>query len=209
MSDVTPDAMDEATLDAGKRFRNVQLRRLLITSLVCFGLSTAALLQTYNSLISVWVSEDLPVFFMPEEMEEIMDRLPTLSSMVMDWLGFVLLLNLILVVVAGGFITYRLAQPLLRVNKAIQDIGDGKLYTEINLGKGDDFEVLADSLNEAVTKIQLMVMTIDESLCELETMEVTGEDTERFAQVVANSKLALEYFETIDFEKIYENADGA
>ena len=209
MSDVTLDAMDEATLDAGKRFRNVQLRRLLITSLVCFGLSTAALLQTYNSLISVWVSEDLPVFFMPEEMEEIMDRLPTLSSMVMDWLGFVLLLNLILVVVAGGFITYRLAQPLLRVNKAIQDIGDGKLYTEINLGKGDDFEVLADSLNEAVTKIQLMVMTIDESLCELETMEVTGEDTERFAQVVANSKLALEYFETIDFEKIYENADGA
>ena len=202
----TADTVLSASATA-RHFRRRQLVRLLVVSLIGFTVSTVVLVNIYDQMLSVWLEQDLPVYFLPEQMNEIMSAYPTLSSILEKWVWIALGTNLALLVFAGGFITYRLATPLYRVNRAILDIGQGKLYTDIELGAGDDFQVLADSLNDAVAKIQLMIMTLEENLAELEHLDPT--DKEHYDTVLRNTRSALDYFETIDLAITYKDHDQA
>ncbi|MEM7221033.1 MAG: HAMP domain-containing protein [Pseudomonadota bacterium] len=185
---------------SARRFRSRQIRRLLWVSMISMVATTAIFAKFYGDLTSAFTGGDLPVFFLPEQMAELNESIPAFSQIMGEWAAFTLLLELGILFLTSAFITYRLATPLYRVNEAIREIGEGKLYTDIELGDGDEFQSLARNLNEAVAKVQLMIMTLEMDLGTLEGMasDNTEVDRELMRQTIENSREALSYFETID-----------
>jgi len=183
-----------------RRFRNQQIARLVTVLLASTAITVFVLVEMYFQISDIWSSSELPVYFSPEAAEQLNAAFPTLSSTLGTWLAIVLGLNLLLLTVAGGFITYRLAKPLYLVSRAVQDIGDGKLHTDISLGKGADLHALASSLNLAVSKIQLMIMTLQQEIEAFESGPQQEATSPELIQMLENSKLALEYFETVELD---------
>ena len=181
-----------------KKFRNQQILRLMAMLFASSIVTSFVLVEMYFQITDIWSNTDLPVYFSPEASEHLNATFPTLTSTLGKWLAVVLGLNLLLLGIAGGLITYRLAKPLYLLHRAVQEIGDGKLHTDIKLGKGADLHSLADSLNSAVSKIQLMIMTLQQEIEHFEGLAENQPPSEELNQLIDNSKLALEYFETVD-----------
>lgn len=181
-----------------RNFRNQQFFRLLSILFFSSVITSFVLVEMYFQITDIWSSNDLPVYFSPEASEQLNSTYPTLTSSLGKWLAIMLALNAVLLGVAGGFITYRLAKPLYAVNLAVKAIGDGKLHTDLQLGKSADLHSLAESINSAVTKIQLMVMTLQQEIQHFETIAEKQPPSEELTQLLENSKIALEYFETVE-----------
>ena len=189
---------NDGPLSSYRSFRNQQIARLVMVLLVSTVITGFVLVELYFQITDIWSDSDLPVYFSPEAAAHFNATFPTLTSTLAKWLAVVMGLNLLLLGIAGGFMTFRLAKPLYLVNQAVQDIGDGKLHTDISLGKGADLKSLASSLNLAVSKIQLMIMTLQLEIETYENATKSDSPSDELTQLLENSKLALEYFETID-----------
>jgi len=59
-----------------------------------------------------------------------------------------------LIVTLGLFQSHKVAGPLVRIKRALQDIADGDLSTRITLRKYDELHDLADAINQMVEQLQ-------------------------------------------------------
>ncbi|MEM7000798.1 MAG: HAMP domain-containing protein [Pseudomonadota bacterium] len=175
-----------------------QVRRLGGILTISVLASVVILWNFYLQFMDAFTAGDLPLYFLPEEMETLSAALPNMEELIVTWGGLILTVNLVLVVVAAMFVAVRLGQPLRRVDHAIQEIGRGKLYTDIQLGESDEFREVAHSLNEAVAKIQLMIITLEHNLKVLEDMSDGEIDRDALAMVIANSRDAVGYFQCLE-----------
>ncbi len=182
-----------------KSFHFRQIRRLLTITILIVIVSTTLLGVFYHSIIDHFISGDLPVYFMPEEMAAISAGLPGLQETMLKWGTIIMLTNISLTLILGIYITHKLGSPLCRFKLAAKDIADGQLYTHVEIPRSDEFKDLADELNNAIARVQLMIMAINENLRILENESSSLDDKNN---AVKGCREALAYFETIEIEKL-------
>ncbi len=66
----------------------------------------------------------------------------------------VLLILLPLVILLGIFMSHKIAGPIMRMEKLLEDVGDGNLNIHIKLRKGDELISLANAINRMVDKLK-------------------------------------------------------
>lgn len=180
-----------------KGFHLRQIRRLILLMIIMIFISTLCLGIFYSHILNILISGDMPAYFLPEDMLSIDAKLPGLQSTLLSWVLGMLCINVFITVILGVYITHKLGSPLYHFKCAAQAIGNGKLSTDIHLDKGDEFKDLAEGLNSAVARVQLMIMMVKENMQTLE-QATAGTDSPEIKEAIQGCHEALDYFETVD-----------
>jgi len=182
-------------LEKGFHFR--QIRRLLIITTFMVAISAIAMGIFYNQIMDLFTSGDLPAYFMPEDMARLDAQIPGVRKTLLIWMSFIFCINVVVCLFIGILITNKLGGPLFHFKRSMQQIAMGKLFTVVELRKGDEFQDMAESINGMVSTVQLMIMAINENIDRLEKSMEGKEPNADIEQAIEGCRSTLSFFETI------------
>ncbi len=186
------------TLALEPDFYKRQLSRLLLLALVSVVLSSVILAFFYSHLLDQLAVSGTSQHYLPDELEQLSDSLPGLVQTLAIWIVVLSIVTGVSTVFTGIFMLARLAGPLYRLKKSVARLGEGDLSVLVELRDGDEFHDLADDLNGAAARIQLMVMACKENLALMEQAQREEINDERLDSAIQGLEQALTYFNTVD-----------
>ena len=205
-AELTPESAERSKRSAWyflaqeKGFAKRQFARLLIPSIVSVCVFVVALGYFYEHLLDVLAGADLTLYLTPDELERLDDGLPGLSQfLIVAAIGFALL-ALVTTMFSGVYIVLKLARPLNLFKQAFSSFGEGQLDVDVDLDKRDEFQDLAETLNLATARIQIMVMSIKDSTDIIEAHRKTIREHNELDHAIRGLREAVEYFETVDLQ---------
>lgn len=179
-------------------FQSRQLLRLAGLTMISVFLSTIGLWMFYNGLIDRLSAGDLPFFFTPDQMQAMSDQIPGVRETALKWIIIMSGLNMVIVIFVGAFITNKLGGPLYQFNLTMKKIAEGDLNIDIRLRKGDEFKDLAENINNATARLQIMIMSIQENVEVIERLRLQPANQQILQQSLAGIREALSYFQTVE-----------
>lgn len=148
------DAVFPLSLVRDRTFQMRQLRRVLWLT-VFFIVQTTLLLGVFHHrLLSSLASGNAPLLFASEDLGVLSDGVPSVADAMGSWLLVMLLLNALVTGAIGVWIVRKLGNPLLALQRALNDIGEGKLDTRLRQGDAAEFAELSDAFNRALEAVQ-------------------------------------------------------
>jgi len=147
----------------------------MISGAIVYMMSKAALTTTFeNCRLTVKSAAD---FILPAVL---------LSS------GVVIVLIGISAVAVTLFTSHKIAGPLYRIEKDIEEVASGNLNKRVNLREGDEIKALAESLNYMTTSLRASIDEVKRDIRQLESV-VTKEDLKKR---IAKIRELLDKFQT-------------
>jgi len=122
---------------------------------------------------------------------------------------FVLALTIIVFVVATAmalagillfiYLSHRIAGPIFRFEKTLEEVAEGDFTTRISLRKTDQLKKLQSTFNTALDKIDQKIKAIRTDLDQVEDLvsePLNSKDSKKVAEVLARIKKTLSFFKT-------------
>lgn len=98
----------------------------------------------------------------------------------------------ILALVVTLFVSHKIAGPMFRFEKDLQDISDGNLQKMIHIRQGDQFGSVAKNLNEMVQNVKGMLGDIQDDLEKLQQNAKDQGLPESFVQEIEACRLKID-----------------
>jgi len=184
-----------------RNFRLRQMRRVLVLTLLSVAISTVALAFFYSHLLHLFSGGDLPLYFAPEELESMTQQIPGMQETMWMWLLILGGINAVVTIIASTFMTYKLGGPLYRLKADMYKIGSGDLRTHIQLRTGDEYQDVADSINESVDQLQVAMQGIHDHVARLHDLKLEGVERLQLQQNISDIEDQLRYFTLPDVKK--------
>ncbi|MCF4173692.1 MULTISPECIES: hypothetical protein [unclassified Vibrio] len=167
--------------------------RVLFIAVLSAAINAAQFYFFYSQTLDV-LAEQLSFQLLPEEFAAVANSMPSMYQAMSNWLILLLLLQLALATWAGCWLSYRLYGPVERIRQALVDISLGRLTTEVKTRSGDELSDIAENVSDSAARLQVIVLSMKQSLDGLDSSAMTPEQTAHIEMVRSN----LDYFETID-----------
>ncbi|MCG9787980.1 hypothetical protein L1D61_12505 [Vibrio mediterranei] len=167
--------------------------RVLFIAILSAAINAAQFYFFYSQTLDV-LAEQLSFQLLPEEFAAVANSMPSMYQAMSNWLILLLLLQLALATWAGCWLSYRLYGPVERIRQALVDISLGKLTTKVKTRSGDELSDIAENVSDSAARLQVIVLSMKQSLDGLDSSAMTPEQTAHIEMVRSN----LDYFETID-----------
>ncbi|MDQ6994528.1 MAG: methyl-accepting chemotaxis protein, partial [Mariprofundaceae bacterium] len=177
-----------------RAFRMRQIWRVLLLTLLSVLISTVALAFFYAHLLELFSGGDMPLYFAPEELQSMSANIPGMQETMIKWLLILGSINAVITMIAAVFMTYKLGGPLYRLKADMYRIGEGDLSTHIHLRKGDEYQDVADSINDSVAHLHHAVQGIQTHVQALHHITLQGEDQVALNKVISDIESELDYF---------------
>jgi len=147
------DAAFPMSLIRDKAFQVRQIRRVLLLTLFFIIQSTLVLGIFYHLFLGNLVAGNAPLLFASEDMGAMADAIPSLGTVLSQWMVIMLLINALVTTCIAVYILRRLGNPLLAIKRALNEIGDGNLAVRLRVNDSREFGELADALNRALEQV--------------------------------------------------------
>jgi len=147
------DAAFPMSLIRDKAFQVRQIRRVLLLTLFFIIQSTLMLGIFYHLFLGNLVAGNAPLLFASEDMGAMADAIPSLGTVLSQWMVIMLLINALVTTCIAVYILRRLGNPLLAMKRALNEIGDGNLAVRLRVNDSREFGELADALNRALEQV--------------------------------------------------------
>ncbi len=115
----------------------------------------------------------------------------------------VLLSGLIVVIVTGIaaifitlFTSHKIAGPLYRIEKDVEEMASGNLKVEINLRQGDEIKPIAAGLNSMVGSLKREISSLKVTVAGLESSAAKLESPQEIQEKIKALKAGLDKFKT-------------
>jgi len=190
---------NQIKVERGFRWR--QARLVLVLVLFSVISSTVALGFFYDNLLDQFTGGDLPLYFAPEEMELLSSRIPGIRETVFKWFLVLAGLNGMVTLLAVMVVTHKLGGPLYRLKQDLARIGQGDLTVNVTLRKGDEFQELAESLNDTVARLQVMIMGIRDNVKAIRNIELEGKQQAQLEVHLRSIEDQVGYFKLTDIPR--------
>ncbi|MBX2837033.1 MAG: methyl-accepting chemotaxis protein [Gammaproteobacteria bacterium] len=195
-----------------KTFQLRQIRRVLFLTLFFIVQSTIVLGIFYYFLLGNLVEGQSPLLFASEDLALIDDRIPSISAIMMRWLGVMLLINAAAMLVLGVYIMRKLGNPIMAMHRALRDIGAGNLNVRLRESDSKEFSELCHALNRATETIQEKIEEARQVTRIAEALDQQpGPNSQDMQQALAKCQNVLSYFEesqsNIDRNRSAANGD--
>ncbi|MDO8525211.1 MAG: hypothetical protein Q7S07_01840, partial [Candidatus Omnitrophota bacterium] len=106
----------------------------------------------------------------------------------------------VITVIATVFITlltsHKIAGPLYRIEKDIDDLASGNLMQEFNLRQGDEIKPIAEALDSMTCFLKGEVTALKENITELEELSESGGMPGAAIEKIKTLKARIEKFKT-------------
>lgn len=190
------DARFPMSLVRDKNFQMRQIRRVLLLTLFFIVQSTLLLGIFYYTFLGNLVSGNAPLLFASEDMGQLSESVPDLSSVLGSWLVTMLLLNGLVTGVIAVYILRRLGNPVLAIRRALNEIGDGNLNVRLRSEDSREFSELCEALNRALEQVQGKISEARALTRVLDTLEnqPVPEDAE-LRKAMTECRDVLSYFD--------------
>lgn len=154
-----------------RKFRLRHILRLLALSLFNVCISAIALSMFYQELMNVLLSVDSPFALMPDEMADISNQIPGLHETLVLWIGSLAGIIGLVTLIGGYMITQKVVGPVHNLKKKLNLVLKGDLTVGIKLRKGDEYQDIADAVNQMVMNKRDVITCFDAELKHIETLD--------------------------------------
>lgn len=185
-----------------KTFQAREIRRVLALSTLYLVVTTLMMGVLYHQMIGSIVDGVAPLFFVSEDMSLVNEAVPSLAAVLGKWVISMMVLNLIVTVGLGIYITRKLGHPLLAIKRTLREIGNGNLDVRLRASDNREFGEISGELSSAMRSIREQIAAAKQEINHVEeniqsTQPAEGEQ-ENVNQAVRNCKMALDFFQVDD-----------
>lgn len=193
-----------------KTFQAREIRRVLELSTLYLVLTTIMMGVVYHQMIGSLVEGVAPLFFVSEDMQLVNEAIPSLSAVLAKWVISMMLINLVVTVGLGIYITRKLGHPLLAIKRTLREIGQGNLDVRLRKSDKSEFAEISTELSSAMRSIREQIAAakheIDQADEQLDAPSSDDSAEQNVNQSVRNCKMALDYFQLVSHETQNEKA---
>lgn len=147
------DAAFPLSLIRDKSFQVRQIRRVMLLTLLFIGQSTLVLGIFYHTFLGNLVAGNAPLLFASEDMGTMADAVPSLATVLSQWMLVMLLVNAVITTAIAVYILRKLGSPILAIKRALNEIGDGNLDVRLRVNDSREFSELSEALNRALQQV--------------------------------------------------------
>ena len=151
------DAAFPLSLVRDKAFQIRQIRRVLLLTLFFIVQSTLVLGIFYHTFLGKLVEGNAPLLFASEDMGAISEAIPSIGTVLGQWLVVMLVVNAVVTTGIAVYILRRLGNPILAIRRALNEIGDGNLDVRLRVNDSREFSELCEALNRALEQVQAKI----------------------------------------------------
>lgn len=172
-----------------KTFQAREIRRVIKLSLVYLLVTTAMLGLFYNHMLGELTSGNSPLLFASEDISFINEAVPPLGAVLMRWMIAMMVVNVVLTISLGIYITRKLGHPLLAIRRALREVSGGNLDVRLRDTDKSEFGELSEELKNALAVVRDHVAEAKASVASAENGDA--------AQAIEKTQNALNFF-TVD-----------
>ena len=169
-----------------KTFQAREIRRVIKLSLIYLLVTTALLGLFYNHMLGELTSGNSPLLFASEDMNLVNEAVPPLGTVLLRWLIAMMVVNVILTISLGMYITRKLGHPMMAIRRALREVAAGNLDVRLRETDDSEFGELSAELQHALTVVRNQVAEAKASISE------SDGDAE---SAIKNAQNALNYFQ--------------
>ncbi len=182
--DRSSDSIFPISLIRDRTFQAREIRRVIKLSLIYLAVTTVLVGVFYHQMLGRLIDGMAPLLFVSEDMALATEAVPSLSSVLGKWLVAMLVVNAVITVSLGIFITRKLGQPLLAIKRGLREVAAGNLNVRLRATDNNEFGELASDLSLALQRVREHVAAAK-----------TGLDNESAEAAVAEVREALDWFQ--------------
>ncbi len=188
-----------------KTFQAREIRRVVGLSFIYLVATTAILGFFYHQMLGNLLDGMAPLFFVSEDMQLVNEAVPSLSTLLGKWIIAMMVLNALITVCLGIYITRRLGHPLMAIKRTLREIGAGNLDVRLRASDSKDFGEIAHELTAAMRLVREQIAAAKQQIDSADELVNQPEPrSESVDAALRNCKLALDYFQ-VDSEHAGEN----
>lgn len=147
------DAAFPLSLIRDKAFEMRQIRRVLFLALFFIVQSTLVLGFFYHIFLGNLVAGNAPVFFVSEDISSVSDAVPTMSTVLKQWMLVMVLINAAVTAAISVYVLRRMGSPVLAMRRVLNEVGDGNLNTRLRENDSQEFAELSVAFNHAMAQV--------------------------------------------------------
>lgn len=180
-----------------KTFQAHEIRRVISLSVIYLVVTTALVGVFYHQMLGRLLEGMAPLLFVSEDMALANETIPALSSVLGQWLLAMLVVNAVITVSLGIFITRRLGQPILAIKRSLREVGNGNLDVRLRASDSLDFGEIAVELENAMQSVRDQIAEAKNGIEAVANDDKDGENASELdmRQAIENCRLALDYFQ--------------
>lgn len=181
-----------------KTFQAREIRRVIAFATLYLVITTIMLAFMYNHLLGQLVSGNAPMLFVSEDMNMLNEQIPSMASVLGQWIVMMLIVNVIVTCLISMYIIRKLGQPLLAVKRALREIGEGNLNVRLRADDDKEFAEVSEALQSAVESINLKIAQAKLGIETYQQQSQAPTNDEQYTESLQNCREALEFFTTAD-----------
>ena len=180
-----------------KTFQAHEIRRVIGLSIIYLVITTALVGVFYHQMLGRLLEGMAPLLFVSEDMALANETIPALGSVLGKWLLAMLLVNAVITVTLGIFITRRLGQPILAIKRSLREVGNGNLDVRLRASDSRDFGEIAVELEHAMQSVREQIAEAKNGIEAVTSDDKEGEgpSEQDLQKAIENCRLALDYFQ--------------
>lgn len=184
-----------------KTFQAREIRRVIMLASLYLVITTVLLGVFYHVMIGKLVAGTAPLFFVSEDMQRFNEIVPGLASVLAKWVMIMLVVNVVVTLTLGVYITRRLGHPLMAIKRALRDISDGDLNVRLRDTDNKDFAEITDGLNNAMATVREHVLSAKKEISILSDLQnTTATNESEVKAAINNCKNALDNFKATELK---------
>lgn len=208
------DSMFLLSLLRDKTFQAREIRRVIMLSLLYLAVTTALVGVFYHFMLGRLLDGMAPLLFVSEDIALANDALPSMTTVLSQWMLIMLGVNTIITVCVAIFITRKLGQPILAIKRALREVGNGELHVRLRSSDRGEFGEIVAELATAMHSVRTQIALAKEGIAEADSLNNKPSQETQFAPEIDlgldKCRSALEFFqlEPIDADSKGRDTDG-
>ena len=180
-----------------KTFQAREIRRVIMLTSMYLGVTTVLVGVFYHQMLGQLLDGMAPLLFVSEDMALANEAVPTLASVLGKWLTAMLIINALITVSLGVYITRKLGHPILAIKRSLREIGNGNLDVRLRASDNREFGEIASELTAALRSIREQISAAKNGIDQVGDWDNASNDPVKSEQALAECRDALNYF-TVD-----------
>jgi len=182
-----------------KTFQAREVRRVIMLSLLYFAITTVIVGVFYHFMLGRLVDGMAPLLFVAEDAALTNEALPSMNTVLSQWMLVMLGVNCVITIALAVFITRKLGQPILAIKRALREIGNGELNVRLRSTDKGEFGEIASELSKAMLTVRTKIAEAKDGMAQADSLKdqpalsaINAADVET---ELSKCRSALEFFQ--------------
>ncbi len=184
-----------------KTFQAREIRRVIKLSILYLAVTTALLGVFYYQIVGTLLQGVAPLLFVSEDIAMVNEAMPTMATVLGQWMLAMLGINTLITIGLGIYITRKLGHPIMAIKRALREVGNGNMDVRLRSSDKSEFGEISSELSAAMHSVRTQIAAAKHSIEAATTIRSEPSTTSTEQDVdgaLNNCRSALDFFHVQD-----------